>query len=52
MGIGPYSCVMQCGKYGYRTVQLCNGVWLENRVVNMGIELYSCVIECGYGKLW
>jgi hypothetical protein len=35
------------GKYGDRTVQLCNGVWLGESVVNMGIGMYSCVMERG-----
>jgi hypothetical protein len=35
-----------CVKYGDRTVQLCNTVWIEKRVLNMGIGLYSCAREC------
>jgi hypothetical protein len=36
-----------CVKYGDRTVQLCNGVWLGESVVNMWIGLYISVLECG-----
>jgi hypothetical protein len=37
----------KCGKYVDRTVELCNGVWLGESVVNMGIGMNICVIECG-----
>jgi hypothetical protein len=29
----------KCVKYGDRTLKLCNSVWIEKRVLNMGIAL-------------
>jgi hypothetical protein len=41
----------KCGKYGDRTVDICNRLCLENSLVNMGIGLYSCAIECASGNV-
>jgi hypothetical protein len=36
----------KCGKYGDRTVQLCNRVCLGKIVENTGFGRYNCAIVC------